>query len=139
MPHVVQADALDPGPVDEPVKAVGDRVGVHRAAVRVADEQPRIVVIVSERFPFGGQREPTTKPTRRQAAAASDTSMTPRLPYSVTTTRALITPPAGDLGLHRKTPRRLRDPDFECPHYVARDTREGSSLAWVALPTVITC
>jgi len=55
VPHVVQAYALDPGPVDEPLEPAGDRVGVHRPPVRVADEQPGIVVAVPERFPFGVQ------------------------------------------------------------------------------------
>lgn len=55
MPYVVQADALDPGPVDELVEPVDDGVGVHRPPVRVADEPPRIAVAVSERLLFGVQ------------------------------------------------------------------------------------
>jgi hypothetical protein len=35
---------LDPGPVDEPVEPVGDRVGMHRSAVRADDDKPEIVV-----------------------------------------------------------------------------------------------
>jgi hypothetical protein len=53
VPHVVQPDRFDLGPVDESVESVGNRVGVHRPPVRVADEQPRILVAVSECFPFG--------------------------------------------------------------------------------------
>jgi len=55
VPHVVQADALDSGPVDELVEPVGDRVGVHRPPVLVADEPPSIVVAVPERLLFGVQ------------------------------------------------------------------------------------
>jgi hypothetical protein len=52
VPHVVQSDALDPGPVDEAVEPAGDRIRVHRPPVGVADEQPGILVAVAERFPF---------------------------------------------------------------------------------------
>ncbi len=47
---------VDSGPVDEAVEPLGDRVGAHRPAVWVADEQPDIVVVVPKRLPFAVQR-----------------------------------------------------------------------------------